>query len=330
MTNTELAAINALQASDAFSTARTLSEALPYLQRYDNKTVVIKYGGHAMENGELSQLFAKDVVLLKLLGIHPVVVHGGGPQIGRMLEKLGIVSRFEDGLRVTDAASMEIVEMVLAGSINKSIVRAINAAGNQAFQIDGADPDRVTKVKAVGLSGIDANLISATKLTRTKRDPDSNIERVVDLGYVGEPDKVDISVLQALAAQADDDFIPVVAPVGIGPDGKSFNINADTAAGAIAGALKAERVLFLTDIAGVLDKSGKLIEKLSIEEARGLIADGTAQGGMIPKLENAMQAVEKGVGAAVILDGRQRHALLMELFTEHGAGTLVHNQKPRS
>ncbi len=316
--------------ADAFATARLLSEALPYIQRYDRQTIVIKYGGHAMENGELADAFARDVVLLKLLGINPVVVHGGGPQIGRMLEKLGIVSTFEDGLRVTDAASMEIVEMVLAGGINKSIVRAINAAGNQAFQIDGADPDRVTKVKAVGLSGIDANLISATKLTRTKRDPDSNIERVVDLGYVGEPDKVDISVLQALAAQADDDFIPVVAPVGIGPDGKSFNINADTAAGAIAGALKAERVLFLTDIAGVLDKSGKLIEKLSIEEARGLIADGTAQGGMIPKLENAMQAVEKGVGAAVILDGRQRHALLMELFTEHGAGTLVHNQKPRS
>jgi acetylglutamate kinase len=251
--------------------------------------------------------------------------------VDRAKELLGYDPKttFEDGLRVTDAASMEIVEMVLAGGINKSIVRAINAAGNQAFQIDGADPDRVTKVKAVGLSGIDANLITAQKLTRTKRDPDSNIERVVELGYVGEPDKVDISVLEALAAQADDDFIPVVAPVGIGPDGKSFNINADTAAGAIAGALKAERVLFLTDITGVLDKDKKLIERLSVDEARGLIADGTAQGGMIPKLETAIQAVEKGVGAAVIMDGRQRHALLMELFTEHGAGTLVHNGKPR-
>jgi acetylglutamate kinase len=307
MTNTELAAINALQASDAFSTARTLSEALPYLQRYDNKTVVIKYGGHAMENGELSQLFAKDVVLLKLLGIHPVVVHGGGPQIGRMLEKLGIVSRFEDGLRVTDAASMEIVEMVLAGSINKSIVRAINAAGG----------------KAVGLAGSDANLITATKATKTKKDPDSNIERVVDLGFVGEPDKVDPSVLNALARQAEDDFIPVVAPVGVGPDGQSFNINADTAAGAVAGALKAKRVLFLTDVVGVLDKSGNLIKQLTVSEARGLIADGTATGGMIPKLETAIQAVEKGVEAAVILDGRKPHALLMELFTEHGAGTLV-------
>ncbi|MFZ4684845.1 MAG: acetylglutamate kinase [Hyphomonadaceae bacterium] len=326
---TKIPALIADPNADAFATARLLSEALPYIQRYDRQTIVIKYGGHAMENQELADLFARDVVLLKLLGINPVVVHGGGPQIGRMLEKLGIKSTFEDGLRVTDAASMEIVEMVLAGGINKSIVRAINAAGNQAFQIDGADPDRVTKVKAVGLSGIDANLITAQKLTRTKRDPDSNIERVVELGYVGEPDKVDISVLEALAAQADDDFIPVVAPVGIGPDGKSFNINADTAAGAIAGALKAERVLFLTDITGVLDKDKKLIERLSVDEARGLIADGTAQGGMIPKLETAIQAVEKGVGAAVIMDGRQRHALLMELFTEHGAGTLVHNAKPR-
>ena len=326
---TKIPALIADPNADAFATARLLSEALPYIQRYDRQTIVIKYGGHAMENQELADLFARDVVLLKLLGINPVVVHGGGPQIGRMLEKLGIKSTFEDGLRVTDAASMEIVEMVLAGGINKSIVRAINAAGNQAFQIDGADPDRVTKVKAVGLSGIDANLITAQKLTRTKRDPDSNIERVVELGYVGEPDKVDISVLEALAAQADDDFIPVVAPVGIGPDGKSFNINADTAAGAIAGALKAERVLFLTDLAGVLGKDGKLMEKLSVDEARGLIADGTAQGGMIPKLETAIQAVEKGVGAAVIMDGRQRHALLMELFTEHGAGTLVHNGKPR-
>lgn len=307
MTNTEIAAMNALQASDAFATARTLSEALPYIQRYDNKTVVIKYGGHAMENEELSALFAKDVVLLKLLGLHPVVVHGGGPQIGRMLEKLGIVSTFEDGLRVTDAASMEIVEMVLAGAINKSIVRAINAAGG----------------KAVGLSGSDANLITAVKATKTKKDPDSNIERVVDLGFVGEPDKVDPSVLNALARQAEDDFIPVVAPVGVGADGRSFNINADTAAGAVAAALNAKRVLFLTDVTGVLDKNGNLIKQLTVEEARGLIADGTAKGGMIPKLETAMQAVEKGVEASVILDGRKPHALLMELFTEHGAGTLV-------
>lgn len=293
--------------ADAFQTARTLSEALPYIQRYDRETIVIKYGGHAMENEELARLFAKDVVLLKLLGINPVVVHGGGPQIGRMLEKLGIVSTFEDGLRVTDAASMEIVEMVLAGAINKTIVRAINAAGG----------------KAVGLSGMDANLITAVKATRSKKDPDSHIERVVDLGFVGEPDRVDPSVLRALAAQADDDFIPVVAPVGVGADGKSFNINADTAAGAVAAALKAKRVLFLTDVAGVLDKAGNLVKQLTVAEARALIADGTAKGGMIPKLETAIQAVEKGAEASVILDGRKPHALLMELFTEHGAGTLV-------
>jgi acetylglutamate kinase len=260
-----------------------------------------------MENEELAKMFAKDVVLLKLLGINPVVVHGGGPQIGRMLDKLGIVSTFEDGLRVTDAASMEIVEMVLAGGINKTIVRAINAAGG----------------KAVGLSGADANLITAVKAAKTKRDPDSNIERVVDLGFVGEPNKVDVSVLRALAAQADDDFIPVVAPVGVGQDGRSFNIYADTAAGAVAGALKAKRVLFLTDVVGVLDKQGQLIKQLTVSEAKNLIADGTAKGGMIPKLETAMQAVEKGCEAAVILDGRKPHALLMELFTEHGAGTLV-------
>lgn len=293
--------------ADAFLTARTLSEALPYIQRYDRETIVIKYGGHAMENEELARLFAKDVVLLKLLGINPVVVHGGGPQIGRMLEKLGIVSTFEDGLRVTDAAAMEVVEMVLAGGINKAIVRAINAAGG----------------KAVGLSGADANLIGAVKATKTKRDPDSNIERVLDLGFVGEPDRIDASVLRALAAQADDDFIPVVAPVGVSKDGRSFNINADTAAGAVAGALKAKRVLFLTDVVGVLDGQGQLIKQLTVVEAKNLIADGTAKGGMIPKLETAMQAVEKGCEAAVILDGRKPHALLTELFTEHGAGTLV-------
>ena len=267
--------------ADAFVTARMLSEALPYIQRYDKQTIVIKYGGHAMENQELADAFARDVVLLKLLGINPVVVHGGGPQIGRMLDKLGISldlrrwparhRRRLDGDR-RDGAGRR-------ASTNR-IVRAINAAGNPAFQIDGADPDRVTKVKAVGLSGVDANLVTATKVTRTKRDPDSNIERVVDLGYVGEPDKVDISVLEALAAQADDDFIPVVAPVGIGPDGKSFNINADTAAGAIAGALKAERVLFLTDIAGVLDKDGKLIEKLSVSMRRAVLSQtALRQGG---------------------------------------------------
>ncbi len=306
MTKTPSAPPSAPEA-DALLTARTLSEALPYIQRYDRETIVIKYGGHAMENEELAALFAKDVVLLKLLGMNPVVLHGGGPQIARMLEKLGIVSTFEDGLRVTDAASMEIVEMVLSGGINKSIVRAINAAGG----------------KAVGLSGADANLITATKATRTRKDPDSNIERVVDLGYVGEPDNVDPSVLKALAAQIEEDFIPVVAPVGVGQDGRSFNINADTAAGAVAAAVGAKRLMLLTDVEGVLDSSGALVKQLTCTEARSLISDGTAKGGMIPKLETAIQTVEKGVEATVILDGRKPHALLMELFTQHGSGTLI-------
>lgn len=306
MTKTPSAPPTAPEA-DAFLTAKTLSEALPYIQRYDRETIVIKYGGHAMENEELASLFAKDVVLLKLLGMNPVVLHGGGPQIGRMLEKIGIVSTFEDGLRVTDAESMEIVEMVLSGGINKSIVRAINAAGG----------------KAVGLSGVDANLITAMKATRTKKDPDSNIERVVDLGYVGEPDNVDPSVLKALAAQVEEDFIPVVAPVGVGKDGRSFNINADTAAGAVAAAVGAKRLMLLTDVEGVLDSKGELVKQLSCAEARNLISEGTAKGGMIPKLETAIQTVEKGVEATVILDGRKPHALLMELFTQHGSGTLI-------
>ncbi|MBI1400530.1 MAG: acetylglutamate kinase [Hyphomonas sp.] len=292
--------------TQALLTARTLSEALPYLQRYDNQTIVIKYGGHAMVDPELAKAFARDVVLLKLLGIHPVVVHGGGPQIGAMLDKLAIKSEFKDGLRVTDDATMEVVEMVLSGPINKSIVRAINSAGG----------------KAVGLSGADGNLIRARKATKTQKDPDSNIEKIVDLGYVGEPEFVDVAVLKALR-DSDADLIPVVAPVGVGEDGARYNINADTAAGAVAAALGASRLLLLTDVAGVLDKSKNLIREIRVSEVAGLIADGTAAGGMIPKLETAAQSVVQGVGAAVILDGRAPHALLMELFTEHGAGTLV-------
>jgi len=293
--------------TQALLTARTLSEALPYLQRYDNQTIVVKYGGHAMVDPELARAFARDVVTLKLLGIHPVVVHGGGPQIGAMLEKLAIKSEFKDGLRITDDATMEVVEMVLSGPINKSIVRAINAAGG----------------KAVGLSGADGNLIRARKATKTSKDPDSNIERIVDLGYVGDPERVDIAVLKALR-DADDDLIPVVAPVGIGEDGARYNLNADTAAGAVAAALGASRLLLLTDVAGVLDKQKNLIREIRVSEIEGLIADGTAAGGMIPKLETAAHSVNHGVGAAVILDGRAPHALLMELFTEHGAGTLVY------
>lgn len=288
-------------------TAETLSEALPYIQRYAGRTIVIKFGGHAMVDEALSDAFARDVVLLKHLGANPVVVHGGGPQIAKLLERLGIQSEFRDGLRVTDDATMEAVEMVLSGPINKSIVRAINAAGG----------------KAVGLSGSDGDLMRVTKATRTRRDDSSEIEKVVDLGYVGEPEKIDISVLNALM-DSEKAIIPVIAPVGVGEDGRRYNVNADTAAGAVATALQAKRLLLLTDVAGVLDKQGSLMREIRRDQVEGLMQDGTISGGMIPKLETAAKAVNMGVGGAVILDGRERHALLMELFTEHGAGTFVY------
>ena len=293
--------------SKAQLTAATLSEALPYIQRYSGRTVVIKYGGHAMVDADLSAAFARDVVLLKHLGINPVIVHGGGPQIADLLTRLGIKSEFRDGLRVTDDATMEAVEMVLSGPINKSIVRAINAAGG----------------KAVGLSGSDGDLMRVTRATRTRRDPDSQIEQVIDLGYVGEPEKIDVSVLNVLT-RSEADVIPVIAPVGVGEDGRRYNVNADTAAGAIAAAVQAKRLLLLTDVAGVLDKSNMLIREIRRDRVNALLEDGTISGGMIPKLETAANAVNKGVGGAVILDGRARHALLMELFTEHGAGTIVY------
>ncbi len=292
--------------SPAHFTAKTLSEALPYIQRYAGQTIVVKYGGHAMVDDKLSAIFARDVVLLKTLGLNPVIVHGGGPQIGKLLDRLGIVSEFKGGLRVTDEETMEVVEMVLSGPINKSIVRAINQEGG----------------KAVGLSGADGNLIVAEKATKTERDPDSHIEQVLDLGFVGEPTSVDTSVLEALL-KADSQLIPVVAPVGVGKDGHRYNVNADTAAGALAAALGASRLVLLTDVAGVLDKEKKLLREIAVDDIPGLITDGTAVGGMIPKLETAAQSVKHGVGAAVILDGRAPHALLMELFTEHGAGTLI-------
>jgi acetylglutamate kinase len=288
-------------------TAETLSEALPYIQRYAGRIVVIKYGGHAMVDEDLSAAFARDVVLLKHLGAHPVIVHGGGPQIADLLARLGIKSEFRDGLRVTDDATMEAVEMVLSGPINKSIVRAINAAGG----------------KAVGLSGSDGDLMRVTKATRTSRDPTSEIEKVIDLGYVGEPEKIDITVLNALM-DSNKGIIPVIAPVGVGDDGRRYNVNADTAAGAIASALQAKRLLLLTDVAGVLDKSKNLIREIRRDGVDSLMQDGTISGGMMPKLETAAKAVKMGVGGAVILDGRARHALLMELFTEHGAGTIVY------
>jgi acetylglutamate kinase len=293
-----------------WATAKTLAEALPYIQIYDRETVVIKYGGHAMGQEDVAKVFAADAVLLKLLGVHPVVVHGGGPQISRMLERAGVKSTFIDGLRVTDEATMEVAEMVLSGAINKEIANWITLAGAEA------------DVRGVGLSGKDARLITAEKVTRTKRDPDSNIEQVVDLGFVGEPTKVDPHIIQALLS-SETDYIPVIAPIGVSEAGQTFNINADTVAGALAGALKAKRMLMLTDIAGVLDGNGELIRQMTVEEARGLIESGVASGGMIPKLENAIHAVESGVEAVVILDGRRPHAMLVELFSEHGAGTLI-------
>ncbi len=284
--------------------AKILSEALPYMRRYNDKTVVIKYGGHAMGDPELAQLFARDIVLLRQVGINPVVVHGGGPQIGAMLEKLKIKSEFIDGLRVTDQATIDVVEMVLSGSINKEIVSNINGAGGYA----------------VGLSGKDGNLIYAERLTRTKRDPDSNIEKVIDLGLVGEPRGINPHVLKAFEKR---DITPVIAPIGRGPDGETLNINADTVAGAIAAALHATRLYFLTDVAGVLDKQGKLISSLTVDEAHALIADGTISGGMIPKIENCIEVVQQGVDAATIIDGRVPHAVLIELFTKGGAGTQI-------
>ncbi len=293
-----------------WATAKTLAEALPYIQRYDREIVVIKYGGHAMGEEQVARLFAADTVLLKLLGLHPVVVHGGGPQISAMLDRAGVKSTFVDGLRVTDAPTMEVAEMVLSGAINKEIANWITLAGAEA------------DVRGVGLSGKDARLITVTKARRTKKDPGSNLEEVVDLGFVGEPQKVDPQLINALI-HAEHDYIPVVAPIGVSKDGQTFNVNADTVAGAMAGALKAKRMLLLTDVKGVLDKNGELIRQMTVAEAFEAIKDGTATGGMIPKLETAIAAVDAGVEAVVILDGRRPHAMLVELFSEHGAGTLV-------
>ncbi len=285
-------------------TARTLSEALPYMRRFTGQTFVIKYGGHAMGDAELAERFARDIVLIKHVGINPVVVHGGGPQIGAMLERMKIKSEFIDGLRVTDQATVEIVEMVLSGSINKQVVTAINAAGGSA----------------VGLSGKDGRLIEAEKLHRTVQDPDSNIEKVLDLGFVGEPARVNPHVLEVLEKS---DSIPVIAPIGVGENGETFNINADTAAGAIAAAIDASKLIMMTDIAGVMDGDGNLLETLTAQAARAMIHDGTVHGGMIPKIETCLNAIENGTHSATILDGRIPHVLLLEIFTEHGVGTMI-------
>ena len=284
-------------------TGRVLVEALPFILKYDQKTIVVKYGGNAMTDSGARD-FAQDIVLMKQTGIDPVVVHGGGPQIGAMLGRLGIKSSFIDGLRVTDKAAVEVVEMVLTGSINKQIVTGINAAGG----------------RAVGLSGKDGNLVIARKLAMTRKDPESGESQPVDLGFVGEPDHVNPEVLHSIMKS---ETIPVIAPIGVGRQGETFNINADTVAGAVSCALKAERLVLLTDVEGVLDRDKKLIPRLTVRQARALIADGTISGGMIPKIQTAIDAVEGGVHAAAILDGRIPHVLLLELFTEHGAGTLI-------
>ena len=285
-------------------TASTLIEALPYMRRFAGSTFVIKYGGHAMGSPELARDFARDIVLLKQVGINPVVVHGGGPQIKAMLDRLKIQSEFVQGLRVTDAATVEIVEMVLAGNINKQIVTAIQEVGG----------------KAVGLSGKDSRLIEATKVTRTVRDAESHIEEVLDLGFVGEPVCINTQVLDVLR---ESEIIPVVAPIGAGPNGETYNINADTVAGAIASALDARKLIMLTDVEGVLDGNGQLMPNFTAERARELMATGVITGGMIPKLETCLKALSAGVESAHILDGRLPHVVLLEIFTEAGVGTKI-------
>jgi acetylglutamate kinase len=287
----------------AHTQARILAEALPHMQRYDQQTVVVKFGGHAMGDAELAAAFAQDIVLLKQSGVNPIVVHGGGPQIAAMLTRLQLQSAFVNGLRVTDKTTVEVVEMVLSGLINKDIVTAINRQGG----------------KAVGISGKDANLMIARKITQMP-DPQSNIMKAVDIGYVGDPAEINPHIVEVISQS---DLIPVIAPLGISREGETLNINADTFASALAARMKAKRLLLLTDVAGVLDKAGELIAQLSIEEARKLVRDGVILGGMIPKVEGCIEVVEAGVEAVVIIDGRVPHCVLLELFTEHGVGTLL-------
>ena len=289
---------------DLLAKTGMLIEALPFMRRYSGKTILVKFGGHAMGKADYVNAFAADIALLDQVGARPVVVHGGGPQIGDMLKKLQIESNFIDGLRVTDEATISVVEMVLAGGINKALVAAIAGAGG----------------RAVGVSGKDGGLLTARKLMAVAKASDSAIQQAIDLGFVGEPSHVDVTVLNALMQHH---LIPVVAPVGSGEDGKTYNINADTAAGAIAAALSATRMLMLTDVSGVLDKNGKLISSLTISQAEALIHDGTVSGGMIPKVKTCIDAVQGGAEGAVIMDGRAPHALLVELFTEHGMGTMI-------
>jgi len=289
---------------DWLNNADILTGALPYMQRYNGSIIVIKYGGNAMADADLVESFCNDIVFLKQSGLKPVIVHGGGPQIGSMLERLGIKTKFESGMRITDENTLEVVEMVLAGRINKNIASKINSAGG----------------KAVGVSGKDGSMIIAEKLTEQKKSGESNIEKIIDLGYVGFPKKINNEIIETLI---NDDFIPVIAPLGLGVDGKTYNINADTAAGAIASSLKSKRLLILTDVEGVLDSNKNLVEEVNEEKIKEMIISGEVSGGMIPKISTCLDSVNNGVEAAVIVDGRVKHAVLLELFTDHGAGTLV-------
>lgn len=290
----------------AGNVARVLTEALPYIQRFTNKTIVVKFGGNAMVDDELKAHFARDIVLMKLVGMNPIVVHGGGPQIGELLKRLQIESRFVDGMRVTDSATMDVVEMVLGGTVNKEIVSLLNANGG----------------KAIGLTGKDGQLIRAKKLKVSQKTPEMATPEIIDIGHVGEVESISTDVLDMLV---NSDFIPIIAPIGVGPDGTSYNINADLVAGKVAEVLKAEKLMLLTNIEGLLDKNGKVLTGLSTKQVDALIADGTIYGGMLPKIDCALGAVKSGVRSAHIIDGRVEHACMLEIFTDEGVGTLISN-----
>lgn len=295
---------NPTKASEWLNNADILTEALPFMQKYAGLTIVIKYGGNAMSESSSIQSFCEDVALLKQSGLHPVIVHGGGPQIGLMLEKMGIETRFEGGMRITDKKTLEVVELVLCNKVNKEIVTKINKAGG----------------KAVGISGKDSSMITAKKYKWGNGESDSKETKDIDLGFVGIPISINSEMINDLI---ENDFVPVIAPLGISEEGITYNINADTAAGAIAESLKAKRLLILTDVQGVLNSENNLIEEIEKKEVESMIKVGVISGGMIPKLNTCIHALKKGVGAAVIVDGRNKHAVLLELFTEHGSGTLI-------
>jgi acetylglutamate kinase len=297
-----------LDRQSALNIARVLTEALPYIQRFTGKTIVVKFGGNAMVDPELHESFARDVVLMKLVGMNPVVVHGGGPQIGSLLEKLNIRTEFVDGMRVTNAETMDVVEMVLGGSVNKEIVASINRNGG----------------KAIGVTGKDGQLIRARKMKVTRSSPELEAPEIIDIGHVGEVDQIDTAVLNVIL---DSDFIPVIAPIGVGSDGGTYNINADLVAGKLAQVMSAEKLMLLTNVEGLLDSAGNILTGLSTSEVDALIADGTISGGMLPKIGCALDAVKSGVASAHIIDGRVPHAVLLEIFTDEGLGTLITNKR---